>query len=388
MNTPSIYIDYTTGIGKSSNSFHGGYSFTIWLTKELIKLKSEINILLRENQLDFIRTEFNDKVNYIPVEQVQKFIFPKNSILIFPLIPNYKLYILKRIKNNNRSTKIYTVIHGLRNIDLIRYDKYDRYYLKGIFYLIPFLFCLYKLVKYIIEYYSVKFFLHKSDFVLTVSNSTLQKIISINKKINKITLFHQFTNTINNHFTFEYQDKKYILFLSSNRLEKNFSRTLLAFISFKIDNPEDNTYLYVTGYEKYIIDRLIKNLNTREKQIFYKYVSFFEYVDSNQLASLYRNSYFLLYTSKSEGYGIPVLESCLFGRPVVASYITSIPEVLGSLTYYVNPYDLNSIKEGIEFMCNSNNNMKRVQKIKEYNEVVIKRNKIENEMLFMDMNNY
>lgn len=55
-----------------------------------------------------------------------------------------------------------------------------------------------------------------------------------------------------------------------------------------------------------------------------------------KLLTILSQYYFLLHPSKSEGYGLPLLDAMEKGRPVVASFITSVPEVLGTAGYYVN----------------------------------------------------
>ena len=85
-----------------------------------------------------------------------------------------------------------------------------------------------------------------------------------------------------------------------------------------------------------------------------KKIVFLDYVSDEQLSDLYRNAFFLLYTSKSEGFGLPALEAAKRFCPVVAAYGTSIPEVLDSAALYVNPYSIDSIASGIERMCNEN----------------------------------
>ena len=45
---------------------------------------------------------------------------------------------------------------------------------------------------------------------------------------------------------------------------------------------------------------------------------------------------------------MPILEGFNLGVPVVTSNISSIPEVAGGAAVLVNPYDVNSIAEGIE----------------------------------------
>lgn len=49
---------------------------------------------------------------------------------------------------------------------------------------------------------------------------------------------------------------------------------------------------------------------------------------------LYRHCEAFLFPSQSEGFGLPVLEALLLARPVVASRLTSLPEVGGDLALY------------------------------------------------------
>ena len=56
-----------------------------------------------------------------------------------------------------------------------------------------------------------------------------------------------------------------------------------------------------------------------------------------ELASLYRDCLFTVFPSFVEGWGLPVGESLMFGRPCVASGTTSVPEVGGPFVDYVDP---------------------------------------------------
>lgn len=59
-----------------------------------------------------------------------------------------------------------------------------------------------------------------------------------------------------------------------------------------------------------------------------------------QLASLYQHCLFTLYPSLYEGWGLPVTESLCFGKMVVASNTSSIPEAGGAFCRYFNPENL------------------------------------------------
>ena len=58
-----------------------------------------------------------------------------------------------------------------------------------------------------------------------------------------------------------------------------------------------------------------------------------------QLHMLYRSAAALVYPSRYEGFGLPVLEAMASGTPVIGSRAASIPEVLGDAGVLVDPED-------------------------------------------------
>ena len=95
----------------------------------------------------------------------------------------------------------------------------------------------------------------------------------------------------------------------------------------------------------------------------------FGYLSYDELQKLYVNCTFLLFTSKGEGFGMPALEAAMCGRPVLASWNTSIPEVLGSSIRYVNPFSIDAIEDGISYYRSGNN-------LKVYEKAISRRLKI------------
>lgn len=55
----------------------------------------------------------------------------------------------------------------------------------------------------------------------------------------------------------------------------------------------------------------------------------------------------LLFASTYEGFGLPIVEANAIGRPVITSKLWSMPEVGASSVCYVDPYDVSSIRSGI-----------------------------------------
>jgi glycosyltransferase involved in cell wall biosynthesis len=68
----------------------------------------------------------------------------------------------------------------------------------------------------------------------------------------------------------------------------------------------------------------------------------------SELRWAYEHALGLLYTSRCEGFGLPLVEAMSLGCPVVASGTSSMPEVAGDVAIYVDPEDAESIRDGIE----------------------------------------
>jgi glycosyltransferase involved in cell wall biosynthesis len=70
-------------------------------------------------------------------------------------------------------------------------------------------------------------------------------------------------------------------------------------------------------------------------------------VSDSELASLYRGARCLVYASLYEGFGIPVAEALACGCPIVTSRGSAMEEVAGEDATYVDPTDVESIRDGI-----------------------------------------
>jgi alpha-1,3-rhamnosyl/mannosyltransferase len=72
------------------------------------------------------------------------------------------------------------------------------------------------------------------------------------------------------------------------------------------------------------------------------------HVEREELATLYRGATCLVFPSRYEGFGLPVLEAMASGIPVVAASAGAVPEVAGDAAILVAPGDAAAIAAGIE----------------------------------------
>ncbi len=76
-------------------------------------------------------------------------------------------------------------------------------------------------------------------------------------------------------------------------------------------------------------------------------VKFLEYIPDEDLATLMQGARVFLFPSFYEGFGLPVLEAMQCGVPVLASRVSSIPELGVDAVHYVDPHDSVDIADGL-----------------------------------------
>ncbi len=82
-------------------------------------------------------------------------------------------------------------------------------------------------------------------------------------------------------------------------------------------------------------------------------VRFLGYRSRQDLVILYRGATCLVFPSRFEGFGMPVLEAMASGCPVVCSNSTSLPEIAGDAATLVDPCDPDAIAEAINRILTS-----------------------------------
>jgi len=80
-------------------------------------------------------------------------------------------------------------------------------------------------------------------------------------------------------------------------------------------------------------------------------IKFTGFVDDDTLATLYAHCMFLAMPSFYEGFGFPIVEAQSFGKPVLTSNTSSMPEVAGDSAVLVDPNDPGAIAAAFGRLC-------------------------------------
>lgn len=131
--------------------------------------------------------------------------------------------------------------------------------------------------------------------------------------------------------------KKYYLFLSANRVFKNPTHTFKAFSRF-VDCHNSDAYLVTTGCKEKKFENHIP----------------LGYLNENDLAQVMHHCYALLFPTFMEGFGYPPIEAMGYGKPVLCSNVTSVPEICGDAAIYFSPIYESDIFRALSVLTSSN----------------------------------
>ncbi len=127
----------------------------------------------------------------------------------------------------------------------------------------------------------------------------------------------------------------YFLSVGMNNPRKNLSNLLAGFAHFRKSHPEH--FLILTGNREWI--EATSSEQPRGNVINLGFIS------EGELRFLYRNAAGLVYPSKDEGFGLPLIDAYRHGCPVFCSDIPVFREVMGGHARYFDPSSPQSLAE-------------------------------------------
>jgi glycosyltransferase involved in cell wall biosynthesis len=125
----------------------------------------------------------------------------------------------------------------------------------------------------------------------------------------------------------------YLLFVGGTEKRKNLAAVLEAFKS-------------IEGFELRVVGRH-KASPVHDARREQRGVRWLGYIDEQELVELYRHATALVFPSRYEGFGLPVLEAMARRTPVIAADASSIPEVARGAAILVDPDDVAGLSDAM-----------------------------------------
>ncbi|MFO0813525.1 MAG: glycosyltransferase family 1 protein [Gemmatales bacterium] len=200
---------------------------------------------------------------------------------------------------------------------------------------------------------------HRAKRVLVCSEHTRKEVIRVinvpankievvrwgaNEAMHKVTDITVINGTVKRHGLEPGQT--FLMHFGMALPRKNTRRLLEAWAALP-DTIRNESRLLVIGLDSFGLREftsLAKSLGIIDT------VRFYEYVSQVDIPSLLSAAHGLCYIPLSEGFGLPILDAFACDTPVLASRVTSIPEVAGNGAILVDPTDQSAITDGLRVL--------------------------------------
>jgi glycosyltransferase involved in cell wall biosynthesis len=171
----------------------------------------------------------------------------------------------------------------------------------------------------------------RADLILTLSESArtdIERVLGVPREKVRVTYLG------GPPLDPEHSSKQpYFLFVGGTEKRKNLAAVLEAFRS-------------IEGYELCVVGRHKASPvhDARHEQSGVRWLGF---VGEEELVELYRHATALVFPSRYEGFGLPVLEAMARRTPVITSSRSSIPEVARGAAILVDPDDIEGLRDAM-----------------------------------------
>ena len=188
--------------------------------------------------------------------------------------------------------------------------------------------------RFIYHLFWVKIPVFRCAHIITISHKTKKEILKYTEaNINKITVTGVCIQSIYKKKIKKFSQTKPKILIIGTRDNKNIQNILMSLIDI-------NCELIIIG------DLIKEYLDILKK---YK-IRYKNYVALNNKAVFkkYVESDLLLFPSQYEGFGMPIVEAQIIGRPVITSNLDPMTYVGGKGALYVDPYSVKSIRNAVK----------------------------------------
>lgn len=321
-----------------NGQFHGTATFLEYLYKEIAEKNKNIEIIIGTYNYEYANILFKDYSNVVIAKYNSKsklrFLMDIPKILKSQQFDYAHFqYVIPFFKPKN--CKFIVTIHDILYKDVPKEFSFS-----------------YRLIRDVTFKYAAK----KADFVTTISEyskSSIEKYFGIDgDKIHILPL------GISKEFILDYDKNKakkiissnlsiyneYILYVSRIEPRKNHDQILQIYLDLKL--WKKNIALVIVGKvytENHKYEELLNKIPKEAESSIY----LLENLPFDMLLELYRAARVSVYPSKAEGFGIPIIESLSLAVPTLFSNTTAMSEFDFAEKYFINPFNINSLKERI-----------------------------------------
>jgi glycosyltransferase involved in cell wall biosynthesis len=150
------------------------------------------------------------------------------------------------------------------------------------------------------------------------------------------------------------KDLSYFLYVGNAYPHKNLEFLVQGFEHFIEENPQYiQSHLVLVGKKDFFYERLQKSISTKSNIIVLDSIS------DGELSYLYENAQAVVSASKSEGFGLPLLEALQSKSLVVCSDIPIFKEICGKAAIYFNNTKVESIAHAFHTVLTMSNQDKK-----------------------------
>ncbi|MFP4514879.1 MAG: glycosyltransferase family 4 protein [Parcubacteria group bacterium] len=205
---------------------------------------------------------------------------------------------------------------------------------------------------------NIKKLANSMDMIVTVSENTKQDVLELlNIKEEKVKViysglensFHDLLSNLENDSLNTEIDQgklrsvkekydlpdKYILSLSNLEPRKNLETLISAYNKIRDENHDfKDIKLVICGVKGWKYKNIFKSI---KKSKYSEDIIYTSYIDNIDKPYIYRQAKVFVYPSFYEGFGFPPLEAMASAVPVVASFSSSLPELIDKAGILVDP---------------------------------------------------
>lgn len=151
-------------------------------------------------------------------------------------------------------------------------------------------------------------------------------------------------------------DPDYVMMAGTLEPRKNIVGALEAYSLINPSNQQRYRFV-IAGKKGWYYKKIFQKV--KELKLIGR-VKFLEYIPDEDLVTLMQGARLFLFPSFYEGFGLPILEAMANGVPVLASRVSSIPELGVDAIHYVDPYDAVDIADGMTQLLDNEDYCKKL----------------------------